>query len=222
MKILELKTEKRTTKGSKAVKKLRDDGKIPAVLYGHKQDNVMLCLREDDFVRILNARARMLYLTFDNKKESALIKEVQYDNLVDRVLHVDFSRVDLNERVKLRVPVELHGESIGVKEGGVLTHVMKDVEIECLPTAIPEKIKVSISELGMGKSIHVKELPVLEGIQYISDAEAVIASIHHIVEEKVVAEEEILAEPEVITKKPKEGEEVEEGEGGAKPAEKKA
>ena len=101
----------------------------------------------------------------------------------------------------------MYGESIGVKEGGVLTHVMKDVEIECLPTAIPEKIKVNISELGVGKAIHVKELPVLEGIQYISEPESVVASVHQIVEAKAVSEEELLAEPEVITKKPKEGEE---------------
>ncbi|HHT9116472.1 MAG: 50S ribosomal protein L25 [Planctomycetes bacterium] len=207
MKILELKAEKRTTRGSKAVKKLRESGQIPAILYGHKPDNVMLCLNEHDFTRILHSGTRMINLTVDNKKESALIKDVQYDNLLDRVLHVDFSRIDLTERVKLRVPLEVHGEPVGVKEGGVLTHVMKDVEIECLPTAIPEKIKVNISELGMGKAIHVKELPVLEGIQYISETELVVASVHQIVEAKAVSEEELLAEPEVITKKPKEGEE---------------
>lgn len=207
MEILELKSEKRATKGSKAVKKLRGAGQIPAVLYGHKQDNIMLCMKEIDFVRILHTGTRMIRLTFDNKKESALIKEVQYDTLADRVLHVDFSRIDLDERVRLRVPIELVGESSGVKEGGVLTHVMKDVEIECLPTAIPEKIKANISELGLGKSIHIKELPMLEGIQYLSDAESVVASIHKIAEEKIVPEEELLAEPEVITKKPKEGEE---------------
>jgi len=207
MKILELKAEKRTTRGSKAVKKLRESGQIPAILYGHKPDNVMLCLNEHDFTRILHSGTRMINLTVDNKKESALIKDVQYDNLLDRVLHVDFSRIDLTERVKLRVPLEVHGEPVGVKEGGVLTHVMKDVEIECLPTAIPEKIKVNISELGIGKAIHVKELPVLEGIQYISETELVVASVHQIVEAKAVSEEELLAEPEVITKKPKEGEE---------------
>ena len=167
----------------------------------------MLCLKEHDFTRILHSGTRMINLTVDNKKESALIKDVQYDNLLDCVLHVDFSRIDLTERVKLRVQLELYGESIGVKEGGVLTHVMKDVEIECLPTAIPEKIKVNISELGVGKAIHVKELPVLEGIQYISEPESVVASVHQIVEAKAVSEEELLAEPEVITKKPKEGEE---------------
>ena len=207
MKILELKAEKRTTRGSKAVKKLRGSGQIPAILYGHKPDNVMLCLNEHDFTRILHSGTRMINLTVDNKKESALIKDVQYDNLLDRVLHVDFSRIDLTERVKLRVPLEVHGEPVGVKEGGVLTHVMKDVEIECLPTAIPEKIKVNISELGLGKAIHVKELPVLEGVQYISEPESVVASVHQIVEAKAVSEEELLAEPEVITKKPKEGEE---------------
>ena len=147
-------------------------------------------------------------------KESAFIKDVQHDNIIDRVLHVDFARIDLDEKIRLRVQIELTGEPVGVKEGGILTHAMKDVEIECLPTAIPEKIKVNISELALGKSIHVKELPLLEGIQYISDAEAVVTSVHQIVEGKVVPEEELLAEPEVITKKPKEGEE------GAESAEK--
>lgn len=107
------------------------------------------------------------------------------------------------------MPIELAGESVGVKEGGVLTHVMKDIEIECLPTAIPEKIKVNISELGLGKAIHVKELSAMEGIQYTSDAEAVVVSIHQVVERKALPEEELLAEPEVIAKKPKEGEEAE-------------
>jgi large subunit ribosomal protein L25 len=207
MKILELETEERNTKGSKAVRRLRDAGKIPAILYGHKQDNVMLSLKEDDFEHILRAKARMVFLTFDNKKQSALIKDVQYDNLRDSILHVDFSRVDLNEKVRVRTPIELSGESVGVKEGGVLTHVMKDVEVECLPTVIPEKIKLNISELGIGKSLHVKELPLLEGIHYVSDPETVVASVHHVVEEKAVSEEELLTEPEVITKKPKEGEE---------------
>ena len=208
MKILELKAEKRTTTGSREVKKLRMVGQIPAMLYGHKQNNVMLCLKEDEFTRILHTGSRMLRLTYDNKKESALIKDVQYDNVVDRVLHVDFSRIDLDEKIKLRVSIDLVGESIGVKEGGVLTHVMKDIEIECLPAAIPETIKVNISGLGVGKAIHVKELPVLEGIQYIPDAETVVVSVHQIVEKKAASEEELLAEPEVITKKPKEGEEA--------------
>jgi large subunit ribosomal protein L25 len=151
----------------------------------------------------------MARLAIDNKKESVLIKDVQFDTILDNILHVDFSRVDLTERIKLRVPVELVGESVGVKEGGVLTHVMKNIEIECLATVIPEKIKVNISELSLGKAIHVRELPVLEGIQFVSDAESVIASVHQVTAEKVVAEEELLAEPEVITKKPKEGEEPE-------------
>lgn len=209
MDILDLKAEKRTTKGSKGVHKLRMLGQIPAVLYGHKQDNLMLCLKESEFERLLNTRTRMIRLVLDNKKESALIKEVQYDHVTDRILHVDFSRIDLDERVKLRVSIELAGESVGVKEGGVLTHVMKEIEIECLPTAIPEKIKVNISELGLGNAIHVKELPALEGIRYTSDADAVVVSVHQIVEKKAVPEEELLTEPEVITKKPKEGEEAE-------------
>lgn len=209
MEILELKVEKRTAKGSKAGKRLREERQVPAILYGHKLDNIMLCFEEGPFARILHTGARMIRLAFDDKKESALIKDIQYDYISDRIVHVDFSRIDLDERITLRIPIDLFGESIGVKEGGVLTHIMKDVEVECLPTAIPEKIKVTISDLNLGKTIHVKELPVLEGIQYISDPEAVVVSVHQPAEEKAVPEEELLAEPEVITKKPKEGEETE-------------
>lgn len=214
MEILDLKAEKRTAVRSKAVRKLRDGGHVPAILYGHKLDNVMLSVKEDEFGPILQSRTRMVRLAIDNKKESALIKDVQYDNITDRVLHVDFSRIDLDEKVRIRVQLELVGEPIGVKDGGILTHTMKEIEIECLPTAIPEKIKVDISDLGKGKSIHVKELPVVAGIQYVSDADAVVVSVHRPAAEKAVPEEELMAEPEVITRKPKEGEE--EAESGKK------
>ncbi len=209
MDILELKVEKRTTKGSKAARKLRENGQIPAILYGHKEDNIMLALKDTDFMRLLQTRTRMIWLAFDNKKESALIKDVQHDNLSDGIVHVDFSRINLDERVKLRVSVEVYGDPVGVKEGGILTHTLKSVEIECLPAVIPEKIKVNISSLGLGKALHVRELPQMEGIQYLPDAETVVASVHQISAEKAVPEEELLAEPEVITKKPKEGEEGE-------------
>ncbi|MEK7700259.1 MAG: 50S ribosomal protein L25 [Planctomycetota bacterium] len=209
MEILELKAEKRTTKGSKAARKLRESGQIPAILYGHKEDNIMLSLKDTDFMRLLQTRTRMIWLAFENKKESALIKDVQHDNLSDGIIHVDFSRINLDERVKLRVFIEVYGEPIGVKEGGVLTHALKEVEIECLPAIIPEKIKVNISSLGLGKALHVRELPQMEGIRYLPDAETVVVSVHQLTAEKAVSEEEMLVEPVVITKKPKEGEEGE-------------
>lgn len=209
MEILELKAEKRTTKGSKAARKLRETGQIPAILYGHKEDNIMLSLKDTDFMRLLQTRTRMIWLAFENKKESALIKDVQHDNLSDGIIHVDFSRINLDERIKLRVFIEVYGDPIGVKEGGVLTHALKEVEIECLPAIIPEKIKVNISSLGLGKALHVRELPQMEGIRYLPDAETVVVSVHQLTAEKAVSEEELLVEPVVITKKPKEGEEGE-------------
>ncbi|MBM4054769.1 MAG: 50S ribosomal protein L25 [Planctomycetes bacterium] len=204
MEILELKAEKRTLKRSKAVKKLRDTGYIPAVIYGHKEDNIILSVNEREFERILHAGARMVNLMYNNKKEPVLIKDVQYDNVLDSVLHVDFARVSLDERVTLKVSIILLGNAVGVKAGGVLTQTMKNIEIECLPTSVPEDIKVNVSDLEIGKAIHVRELPVLEGVKYLSDAEVVVASVHHAVEVKAVSEEELLAGPEVISKKPKE------------------
>lgn len=205
MRIFDLKVGKRTAKKTRAVNRLRKNGQIPAILYGHKQDNIMLCLDEKDLLQMLQAGAKMVRLRFNNEVESALVKDVQYDNIKNQVLHVDFARVDLEEKVRVRVPVELYGECIGVKEGGILTHVLKYVEVECLPTAIPEKVKVNILDLGVGRAIHVKDLPEQEGIKFLSDREAVVVSVHKAVEEKLVSEGTI-SEPEVITRKPKEGE----------------
>lgn len=204
MEVLELKAEKRTLKRTKAVRKLRATGHIPAVVYGHKEDNVLLSVNGGEFGRVLNAGARMINLAYDRTKESVLIKDVQYDNLSDKVLHVDFARVSMDERVTLKVPIILTGSAVGVKAGGVLTQTMKNIEIECFPAAVPEDIKVNVSELETGKSIHVKELPSIAGIKYLSDAEAVVVSVQHAAEEKAVSEEELHAGPEVITKKPKE------------------
>ncbi|MDR4506813.1 MAG: 50S ribosomal protein L25 [Candidatus Brocadiaceae bacterium] len=204
MEILELNAEKRVLKKSRAAKKMRASGQIPAVLYGQNRESIMLCLKEDEFGRVLHSGSRMIRLAFGGIKETALMKEVQYHSLTDQVLHVDFSRIILEERVRLKVPILVFGEPVGVKDGGVLTPVMKEIEVECLPVDMPEKIKVNISELGLDKAIHVKELPALKGVRYLPDGDAVVVSIHRAVEEKIVSEEELLAGPEIISRRPKE------------------
>lgn len=186
--------------GSRAVKRLRKSGKIPTILYGHKQDNINLSVDRSDFLHALKAKARMVNLKWDNNDESALIKEVQYDYLGDEIIHVDFSRIDIGETVKLHVPIELFGVPVGLKKHGVLDHLLKEVSVECVVTAIPEKIRVVVSGLDAGQSILVKDLTVPEGVKIINNPDAVVVSIHFAVEEEKT-DEEGMAEPEVITSK---------------------
>jgi len=206
MNIIELSAQKRTAKKTKNARKLRKNGHIPAILYGHKLENIMLSINESDFERILNSGMRMINLTYNNTTEPALVKDVQYNMVTDEILHIDLSRISLDKTINIRVPIILFGEPVGVKEGGVLTQVLKDIEIECLPSSVPEDIKVDISELGLGNSLFVKELPKQKGIEYLSDGDTVVASVHHATEEKEVLEEELETEtePEVISKKAKE------------------
>lgn len=186
--------------GSRAVKRLRSDGKIPTILYGHKQDNVNLTVNRSDFLAALKAKARMVDLKWDTGGESALIKEVQYDALGDDILHIDFTRIDAGETVKLQVPIELYGTPVGLKRHGVLQHLMKEISIECVVNSIPEKIRVNVSNLDVGQSILVKDLEVNDDVKIASSLDAMVASVNVLAEEKESSEEE-MSEPEVITEK---------------------
>lgn len=186
--------------GSRAVNRLRRAGKIPTNLYGHKHGNINFVVNRTDFLSALKAKARMVNLEWDNNKESALIKEVQYDHLGDEVLHVDFSRIDADETVNLQVPIELFGSPIGLKSHGVLDHLLKEVNIECVVTSIPEKIRLNVSGVDVGQSITVKDVETPDGVKITNNLDAVVVSVHVIAEEKESTEED-MAEPEVITEK---------------------
>lgn len=195
-----LPVELRDELGSRAVKRLRNAGKIPTVLYGHKQGNIVLSVNKSDFQSALKMKARMVDLEWGDNKESALIKDVQYDHLGDDVLHVDFSRIDSDETVHLQIPLELFGAPVGLKKHGVLDHVLKEVNVECVVTSIPEKLRVNVSGLDVGQAIFVKNLVVPEGLKVLTNPELIVVSVNVISEEKEGAEDE-MAELEVITEK---------------------
>src|SRR6476620_1271892 len=137
----------RSELGSRANKRLRDSGFIPGVIYGHKQDVVPITLPKKETVGHITKGAHLFSLALDGKGETVLGKEVQYDHLGMEVLHVDFARVDLNEKVEVTVPLELKGDPKGEAEGGVLQQVVADLEIECLVTQIPHEIRHNVSEM---------------------------------------------------------------------------
>ena len=194
--------------GSRKNKRLRDAGFIPGVIYGHKEDVVPVTLPKVELVRYLNHGAHLFALAMDGKNENVLVKDVQYDHLGIEVLHVDFARVDLNERVEVTVPLLLRGEPKGEAEGGVLQQVIADLEIECLVTQIPHEIRHNVSEMKLNDVLHIKDLQLPEGVRALQDEDLIVATVKEIVEAAPEEVEATEGEPEVIGK-------VEEGAEGA-------
>ncbi len=139
-------------------------------------------------------------LTLDGKAENVLVKEVQYDHLGMEVIHVDFARVDLNERVEVTVPLEFKGTPKGEADGGVLQQLVSELEIECVVTNIPDAIRYNVSEMALDSILHLKDIKLPEGVRALQDEDLIVASCKEI-EEEVEEGAADTAEPEVIGKK---------------------
>lgn len=206
---------RRTPKGSAGARRLRRQGRLPGVLYGHKQDAVPLDVDREQFEAIFRSGRQTVTLQDGPRSEMALVKEVQHDPLGSDIVHVDFARVALDEKVRVTVPIDFSGQPKGVSDGGVLDQVAKEVNVECLATAIPESIRVNVQHMEIDQSLHFGELTIADGIIVLDDPEGVVAVVHppRVVEEaEAEAEgEEPVAEPEVIGRQAEEGEGEEEG-----------
>jgi len=212
-----LSAEIREEFGKEANKKLRNSNIVPAVAYKKGKETVSLKVDGKELFHILHTSAGENVIITLKVKDSAkdrtvIIKDIQYDHIRGDVLHVDFHEISLTEKITVSVPIETKGEPEGVKvEGGVLDHPMKDVQVECLPTEIPEKIDIHVEELKINDSIKVSDLELPEGVKVLSDPEATVVSVMPPRAEEEETEEEALEgesqEPEVIReKKPEEGE----------------
>lgn len=194
----------RNESGSQAARKLRRKGLVPAVLYGHKEATVHLSLNLDEFTKALRHGARVVDLkTEGGKDEKALIRDLQWDHLGKSLLHIDFTRVSLDERIHVTVRLELRGIAPGVNSGGVLDQPLHELEIECLAISIPETIRVNIAELQLGGIIHVKDLTLPEGVTVKADPDAIVVHVTTPVDEAepgAIPESGGSAEPEVIGK----------------------
>src|SRR5690606_3493849 len=145
--------------------------------------------------------AHVFDLDLDGRSEKVLIKEVQYDHLGKEIIHVDFARVSLDERVKVTVALELKGEAPGEKEGGIVQQILSELEIECLVTEIPGLIVVDVSELKLDDEIRVKDLKLAAGIRSLVDEDQVVVSCQTVREEVETEAAEGADEPEVIGRK---------------------
>jgi large subunit ribosomal protein L25 len=203
---LTLKTEPRTGQGSRDSARLRESGRVPAIVYGHKQDPASITVSHDELAAALRHHARTLELQVGGKSETVLIQEIQHDHLGTGLMHVDFRRVSKDERVRTTVEIELRGTAPGATGGGVLDQPLHKIHVECPATAIPESIRVKIDSLLLGQAIHVKELELPPGVKALDDPDLVVVQVkvqHVPVVEPTVAPpgEGAAAEPEVITKK---------------------
>ncbi|RME74760.1 MAG: 50S ribosomal protein L25 [Planctomycetota bacterium] len=205
--MLVLEAEIREALGSANARRLRRSGRTPAVLYGKKKDNVHLSLDTRAFADVLRHHARVLTVKLpDGSSEPAVVKEIAWDELTDEILHVDLTRVDLDERIHLEVGIELVGDAKGVLQGGMLQQLLHEIEIECRADAIPEALKVDISELGIDDVLRVADLPLPDGVRALRDADELVLHVLPPKRGEVVEEAEAASEPERIGK-PKETDE---------------
>jgi large subunit ribosomal protein L25 len=209
MDMQKLGSEYRESQGKGAARKLRAQGRIPAVLYGQDEETLSIWISERELRQILASKweTAIVDLSIEGKvkKEcNAIIKDIQRHPANGRLLHVDFQYVRKGQKIRLDVPIGLIGDPIGVKEmGGILEHGLREVAVRCMPRHIPESIELDVSHLGIHDAIHVKDIT--DGypdVEFLDDPESTLANVvPPKVEVEPVAEEEAAEEePEVIAK----------------------
>lgn len=217
---INVKAEKRSATGKNAARRIREEGKVPAVLYGPKVSHVCLAIDKKDILRVVKTGENTIFrVSCDSEKWNVMIKELQLDPINDTIYHVDLIQVAMDKLIRVFVPIHHLGEPVGVKsEGGMADWLIREVEIECLPKDIPEAITIDVRDLHVNQSLKVEDIVPPEGVKILSDPSAVVVVIEMpSVEEEVAAEEEeeIIGEeeePEVIKKEKEEAEEQEEEE----------
>src|SRR3954468_6393496 len=227
--VLEAQTREPGTKNH--ARRVRRDGKIPAVIYGAGKDSLPISVDPRVVTRILNSDTghnTIFDLAMDGEKTKAMIVDWQYEPIKGRLLHIDLKRIALDKVLRVSVPIELIGEAAGVKqEGGILEQMLGEVEIECLPADIPSHIDVDISDLTFGKVLRVSDLPHSDKLKFLTDANQPVAHVTSVKEEVVATPDAAAAdaaaapaEPEVM-KKGKQETDEEGGDAAPEKAEKK-
>jgi len=214
MEKINLSASVRAQTGKSASSHLRKKGLIPAVVYkgGKKTIHVEVSVKELEGVLHTDAGENViinLKISGEGKKpdKTVIIKDIQHDPVKDDFLHVDFNEILLTEKIEVKVPVEVKGEAVGVKDGGVLEHVLWELEVECLPMDIPEKIVFDITPLKIGDTVYVKDLSVPLTVKVLNDPENPVVSVATPQEEAVEeapAEGGEATEPDVIKQKKEE------------------
>lgn len=207
-----LKAEIREQTGSKYAAKVRQQGRIPAVVYGHKKEPMAISLDAHSLVEALHHGHRLMDVQIGKRKEKMIVKDLQYDYLGRDIIHIDLMRVDVTETIKVTVPIELKGTAKGTHEGGIIGEHTDHLEIECKVTDIPETIVVWVKEIGVGDTLHAGDIELADGVKLVSDPEMLLVTCSLVAAAKSTEEleEEVPAAPEVIGEAKEEAEPSEE------------
>lgn len=204
-----VKAQVRERTGKESARKVRSQGLVPGVLYGHGIEPVHLAISEKDIRKIVVNEAKLLTVQIEGKKakEKVIVKDLDIDSVKDSFLHIDLQRIRMDEKISAFVPILVAKEeiSVGLKAGGVLQHGIREVEVECLPADLPSHIEVDISKMEIGDTIRVEDLSIPDGVTIISPGEELVLTIvppavyvePEVVEEVEAAEVPTVAESEV-------------------------
>lgn len=201
-----LEVSRREQTGKEVAKKLRREGRVPAVVYGGHREPVAITVDRKAVSELIQKSEHgirsvfLLKMAGTDQQRHAMIKEVTIDPISRRMEHIDFVRVVMDEKIKVTVPVHLQGTAIGVKEGGLLDFQVRELHVECLPTAIPDSIDVDVQPLGGHDYYRIKDLKLPEGVKVLDDPERVVVGVTHARAEVSAEMTEGQNEPEVIKK----------------------
>jgi large subunit ribosomal protein L25 len=215
LEFIELSAKTRTTTGKSPARALRRQGELPAVLYGPDTEPVLLSVNIADLEKALKISAGQTFFNLSiadakGSARTAMIKELQQNPVSQEIIHADFYEISMDRKITVKVPVVVTGKSIGVEMGGLLQIIRRELEVLCLPKAIPDTIEIDVTELNIGDSIHVEEIPLAEDVEIPAEVNfTVITILAPKVEEEEEPEEEGLEEGEEGAEEAAEAEEGE-------------
>ena len=173
-----LEISNRIDTGTKGAKKERKKGRVPGVLYYSGEEATNISIKKSDLLRAMNSGQRIFEISQDGESQYTMLKHVQYHPVTDDIIHFDLMRVRRSKKINISVPIHFVGESKGVKEGGILTQSLTQVEISCYPTDVPEQIELNIDQLELNSGLSVGDIDTgSEDIEVISDASLNIVSV---------------------------------------------
>ncbi len=179
MEKIELQGNLRTETGKGSARQLRRDGLIPGIVYGNKE-NIMVSINHKEIAGLLQkAKANTIFnLKIEkNKDRTVVIKELQKEVLHKGFLHVDLLEISMDKKLKISVPIEESGTAIGIKMGGILTHTLREIKVECLPTNIPQSINIDVSNLDVGQTMHIRDIETPEGVTILNNSDETVCAV---------------------------------------------
>ncbi len=215
-----LQAETRNEVGKGIARRLRRAGKIPAVFYGRGRDSRAIAVDPRALERVLHSSGSgmntLIDLSMSGDESVVLVKDLQRDPVRGSYLHADFYEVDLNKTVEVMVPIHFTGRAVGVEYGGIVDHPLRELEITCLPRAIPDSVEIDITELQIGDSLHVRDLTVPDGVTIMTDLDLAVANVMApVAEEEPEVEEEVAEGAEAAPAAADEGEDGDKSEGAS-------